>query len=132
MPAGRKDHTLLRDEQLHEGLLQGEGEQPEEKKDRATVFRLLGLARKELWVGTLLLKACTPCITLNAHNLALQLLLLASVALLVSSLATIAVPNSVGQLIDTCIKFSTDKAKHGEDEAKRELNREPLLEYLQA
>lgn len=49
--------------------------------------------------------------------------MLASIALLVSSLATIAVPNSVGQLIDTCIKFSTGGAQQGgEAAAKKELN----------
>lgn len=52
----------------------------------------------------------------------LQLLVLATVALLVSSLATIAVPNSVGQLIDTCIKYSSGSNPGGEAEAKKELN----------
>ncbi len=47
---GRKDHTLLRDEQLQESLLHDETEESAERKDRATVFRLLGLAKKEAWV----------------------------------------------------------------------------------
>ena len=61
----------------------------------------------------------------------MQLLVLASVALLVSSLATIAVPNSVGQLIDTCIKFSTGGAQPGgEAAAKKELNSEASINGL--
>ena len=47
---GRKDHTLLRDEQLQESLLQSEEDQQAPKKSRATVLRLLGLAKKEAWV----------------------------------------------------------------------------------
>lgn len=50
MRAGRKDHTLLRDPQLHEGLLQNEEDLEEVRKERATVLRLLGLAKKEVWV----------------------------------------------------------------------------------
>ena len=52
----------------------------------------------------------------------LQILLLATVALLISSLATVAVPKLVGQLIDTCINF--DKTKGGESEAKTTLDGE--------
>ena len=47
---GRQDHTLLRDEQLQDSLLPNEVDQEVRKKDRATVFRLLGLAKKEAWV----------------------------------------------------------------------------------
>lgn len=47
---GRKDHTLLRDEQLQESLLESEGNEDAPKKSRATVLRLLGLAKKEAWV----------------------------------------------------------------------------------
>lgn len=46
----RKDHTLLRDDQLQDALLDNE-EEREPKEERATIFRLLGLARKEVWVS---------------------------------------------------------------------------------
>ena len=47
--AGRKDHTLLRDEQLNESLLGNTetGEQPEES---ASILRLLALAKHEVLV----------------------------------------------------------------------------------
>lgn len=50
MRAGRKDHTLLRDDQLQESLLDNVAGQDDVKKERATVFRLLALAKKEVWV----------------------------------------------------------------------------------
>ena len=51
----------------------------------------------------------------------LQVIFLATVALLVSSLATVAVPKLAGNLIDVCINY----APSGESaqEAKQELNK---------
>lgn len=50
--AGRKDHSLLRDDTLQESLIDHEDDGTERKKERATMLRLLGLARKEVWVST--------------------------------------------------------------------------------
>lgn len=54
-----------------------------------------------------------------------QMLVLATLFLLISSLATVAVPKLVGQLIDTCINFH--RTAGGEREAKRTLNSAFLL-----
>lgn len=51
-----------------------------------------------------------------------QILLLATIALLISSLATIAIPKLVGQLIDTCIKYSEDG--YDREHAQNKLNGE--------
>ncbi|KAK9823789.1 hypothetical protein WJX72_005523 [[Myrmecia] bisecta] len=77
----RKDYTLLRDGQAQQDLF-GDAEAGERKKP-ATVWRLFGLAKEETCV-----------------------LLLATVALFVGSLATVAVPKLAGNLIDVCINFS--------------------------
>ena len=50
----------------------------------------------------------------------MQVITLATVALLVSSLATIAVPKLAGALIDTCIQY--DKSGETAQEADAELN----------
>lgn len=47
--AGRKDHTLLRDEQLSESLL-GNTETGEQPKESASILRLLALAKHEVLV----------------------------------------------------------------------------------
>ena len=47
--AGRKDHTLLRDEQLNESLL-GNNETGEKPKESASILRLLALAKHEVLV----------------------------------------------------------------------------------
>jgi hypothetical protein len=46
---GRKEHTLLRDDQLNESLLGGR-ETAEKLKESASVLRLLALAKNEAWV----------------------------------------------------------------------------------
>lgn len=94
MPRGitRKDYTLLRDGETPSNLFGDEesGKQPQ----GATVWRLFGLARQEVWV-----------------------IVLGTVALGLASLCTIAIPKLAGDLIDICIhygqgSFDADAAKH--------------------
>ncbi|KAK9862646.1 hypothetical protein WJX84_007363 [Apatococcus fuscideae] len=95
---GRTDYTLLKEGQ---NALFDE----ESGKNKATVWRLMGLAQKEAW-----------------------LLVIATVFLFVSSLATVAVPKLAGELIDVCIKFHAGSSE-GKEEAKKHLNHE-LYEIL--
>ena len=56
---GRKDYTLLREGQLDEFLLGGTPEDGEHQKERASVLRLLALAKEEACVRfPLYLPAC--------------------------------------------------------------------------
>ena len=54
---GRKDYTLLREGQLDESLLGGTPEEAEPQKERASVLRLLALAKEEACVR---LPLCLP------------------------------------------------------------------------
>ncbi|DBB11348.1 TPA: hypothetical protein ACH3X3_006772 [Trebouxia sp. C0006] len=97
MPRGitRKDYTLLRDGLAPDSLF-GDEESGTKPKG-ATVWRLFGLANQEVLV-----------------------IILATVALAVASLCTVAVPKLAGDLIDVCIHFGQGSYDAGE--AKHKLN----------
>ena len=69
--AGRKDYTLTRDGQMDQALLEDQ-QTDDAKKQSASIFRLLTLAKEEFCVShaayqevlicfSLLVKACAPC-----------------------------------------------------------------------
>ncbi|KAK9905752.1 hypothetical protein WJX75_005726 [Coccomyxa subellipsoidea] len=86
-----KDYTLLRDDQDADDIEVGQ------QRNGASAWRLVGLAKKESLV-----------------------LFLATIALLVGSLATVAVPKLAGELIDVCITYAKEESSG--DVAKQVLN----------
>lgn len=120
---GRTDYTLLKEGQT--ALFDEES-----GKNKATVWRLMGLAKKEAWVRLRLgsradfLHSQVPISHAN-NGMLMQLLVIATVFLFISSLATVAVPKLAGELIDVCIKFHAGGSE-GKEAAKKHLNRKLL------
>ena len=123
---GRTDYTLLKEGQT--ALFDEES-----GKNKATVWRLMGLAKKEAWVrhrlGGRAKHMQTHIFISDADNgLIMQLLVIATVFLFISSLATVAVPKLAGELIDVCIKFHAGGSE-GKEAAKKHLNRKLLPHF---
>lgn len=99
----RKDYTLLREGQADDLF---EDVEAGSKAKGATVWRLFGLAKQEVWVSG----ACHRLyfrLTCNLRRISakVQVILLATMALAVASLSSIAVPKLAGDLIDICISY---------------------------
>ncbi|CAK0787881.1 hypothetical protein CVIRNUC_011103 [Coccomyxa viridis] len=90
-----KDYTLLRDDQDPDDV------EESNKKSGASAWRLVGLAKEQAFV-----------------------IFLATVALFIGSLATVAVPKLAGDLIDICIQF--DQRGESGAEAEKQLNQKLL------
>ena len=125
---GRKDYSLLREGQAPEDIFDAEA-QPGKAKRSANAWRLLKLAKEETLVqpthaglgpgrsafrGTLLLSVVHfqawllgeffVLTGLASAAYLLQVLVLATIALFIGSLSTVAVPKLAGNLIDICVE----------------------------